>query len=75
MPRNPEFIVRLLHGERNPVAGLPSSYDLGEDLRLVLMSVTEGQDKPLRIPPFSTAPTLQSSVVPQFEISSDLSPR
>src|ERR1700690_239543 len=24
----------------------PSSYDLGEDLRLVLMSVTEGEDKP-----------------------------
>src|SRR6202158_1740219 len=28
----------------------PSSYDLGEDLRLVLMSVTEGEDKPLRYP-------------------------
>ena len=26
----------------------PSSYDLGEDLRLVLMSVTEGEDKPLK---------------------------
>ncbi len=24
----------------------PSSYDLGEDVRLVLMSVTEGEDKP-----------------------------
>ena len=29
----------------------PSSYDLGEDLRLVLMSVTEGEDKPLKYPP------------------------
>ena len=28
----------------------PSSYDLGEDLRLVLMSVTEGEDKPLKYP-------------------------
>jgi hydrogenase nickel incorporation protein HypB len=28
----------------------PSSYDLGEDLRLVLMSVTEGEDKPLKCP-------------------------
>jgi hydrogenase nickel incorporation protein HypB len=28
----------------------PSSYDLGEDCRLVLMSVTEGEDKPLKYP-------------------------
>ena len=28
----------------------PSSYDLGEDLRLVLMSVTESEDKPLKYP-------------------------
>jgi hydrogenase nickel incorporation protein HypB len=28
----------------------PSSYDLGEDIRLVLMSVTEGEDKPLKYP-------------------------
>jgi hydrogenase nickel incorporation protein HypB len=28
----------------------PSSYDLGEDVRLVLMSVTEGEDKPLKYP-------------------------
>ncbi len=28
----------------------PASYDLGEDLRLVLMSVTEGEDKPLKYP-------------------------
>ena len=36
----------------------PSSYDLGEDLRLVLMSVTEGEDKPLKYPTiFNTADT------------------
>jgi hydrogenase nickel incorporation protein HypB len=29
----------------------PSSYDIGEDLRLVLLSVTEGEDKPLKYPP------------------------
>ncbi len=29
----------------------PSSYDLGETLRLVLLSVTEGEDKPLKYPP------------------------
>ena len=28
----------------------PSSYDLGEDLRAVLLSVTEGEDKPLKYP-------------------------
>lgn len=34
----------------------PSSYDLGEGLRLVLMSVTEGEDKPLKYPTiFNTA--------------------
>lgn len=34
----------------------PSGYDLGEDLRVVLLSVTEGEDKPLKYPPmFTTA--------------------
>ena len=34
----------------------PSSYDLGEDLRFVLLSVTEGEDKPLKYPTiFNTA--------------------
>lgn len=34
----------------------PASYDLGEDLRLVLISVTEGEDKPLKYPTiFNTA--------------------
>ncbi|MGH9466741.1 MAG: hydrogenase nickel incorporation protein HypB [Terriglobales bacterium] len=34
----------------------PSGYDLGEDLRLVLASVTEGEDKPLKYPTiFNTA--------------------
>lgn len=34
----------------------PSSYDLGEDLRVVLLSVTEGEDKPLKYPTiFNTA--------------------
>jgi len=28
----------------------PASYDLGENLRFVLMSVTEGEDKPLKYP-------------------------
>lgn len=29
----------------------PASYDLGENLRVVLLSVTEGEDKPLKYPP------------------------
>jgi len=34
----------------------PSSYDLGEALRLVLLSTTEGEDKPLKYPTiFNTA--------------------
>jgi hydrogenase nickel incorporation protein HypB len=34
----------------------PSSYDLGEELRVVLLSVTEGEDKPLKYPTiFNTA--------------------
>jgi len=28
----------------------PSSFDLGEDLRVVLVSTTEGEDKPLKYP-------------------------
>ncbi|HXP62309.1 MAG TPA: hydrogenase accessory protein HypB, partial [Dongiaceae bacterium] len=30
-------------------------YDLGEDLRVVLLSVTEGEDKPLKYPPMFQA--------------------
>jgi hydrogenase nickel incorporation protein HypB len=29
----------------------PADYDLGEDFRVVLLSVTEGEDKPLKYPP------------------------
>jgi hydrogenase nickel incorporation protein HypB len=34
----------------------PAEYDLGEDLRVVVFSVTEGEDKPLKYPlAFTTA--------------------
>jgi hydrogenase nickel incorporation protein HypB len=33
----------------------PASYDLGEDLRIVLLSVAEGEDKPLKYPPMFQA--------------------
>jgi hydrogenase nickel incorporation protein HypB len=29
----------------------PASFDLGEDLRVVLLSVADGEDKPLKYPP------------------------
>ena len=29
----------------------PASFDLGEDVRVVVMSITEGDDKPLKYPP------------------------
>lgn len=33
----------------------PASFDLGEDLRVVLLSATEGEDKPLKYPPMFQA--------------------
>jgi hydrogenase nickel incorporation protein HypB len=46
----------------------PSSYDLGEDMRLVLMSVTEGEDKPLKYPTiFNTA---DAAVITKMDLAS-----
>lgn len=48
--------VRILFIENVGNLVCPASYDLGEDLRVVLMSVTEGEDKPLKYPKtFKTA--------------------
>lgn len=45
----------------------PAEYDLGEDLRVVLFSVTEGEDKPLKYPlAFNTA---QVAVVSKSDIA------
>jgi hydrogenase nickel incorporation protein HypB len=44
----PELDVLFVENVGNLVC--PASYDLGEDLRVVLMSVTEGEDKPLKYP-------------------------
>jgi hydrogenase nickel incorporation protein HypB len=47
---------RLLFLENVGNLVCPSSYDLGEHLRLVLLSTTEGEDKPLKYPTiFNTA--------------------
>jgi len=46
----------------------PSSYDLGENLRLVLMSVTEGEDKPLKYPTIFNSSDV--AVITKNELSS-----
>jgi hydrogenase nickel incorporation protein HypB len=43
-----ELDFLFIENVRNLVC--PSSYDLGENLRLVVISVTEGEDKPLKYP-------------------------
>jgi hydrogenase nickel incorporation protein HypB len=48
--------VRLLFIENVGNLVCPAGYDLGEEVRVVLMSVTEGEDKPLKYPKiFKTA--------------------
>jgi hydrogenase nickel incorporation protein HypB len=45
----------------------PSSYDLGEKIRVVLLSVTEGEDKPLKYPTmFNSA---DAAVVTKMDIA------
>jgi hydrogenase nickel incorporation protein HypB len=45
----------------------PSSYDLGERIRVVLLSVTEGEDKPLKYPTmFNSA---DAAVITKMDIS------
>ena len=52
--RTPEIDFLFIENVGNLVC--PSTYDLGEALRLVLCSVTEGEDKPLKYPTiFNTA--------------------
>jgi hydrogenase nickel incorporation protein HypB len=47
----------------------PASYDLGEDLRVVLLSVTEGEDKPLKYPPmFQSASAIVVSKIELAEV-------
>lgn len=46
----------------------PSSYDLGENLRLVMMSVTEGEDKPLKYPTIFNSADV--AVVSKIELAS-----
>lgn len=45
----------------------PSSFDLGEQLRVVLLSVTEGEDKPLKYPPIFASAHL--ALVTKFDLA------
>jgi hydrogenase nickel incorporation protein HypB len=45
----------------------PASYDLGEDARVVLLSVTEGEDKPLKYPTIFHGADL--AVVTKFDLA------
>jgi hydrogenase nickel incorporation protein HypB len=45
----------------------PSSYDLGEDLRVVLHAVTEGEDKPLKYPTIFNSADL--AIVTKIDLS------
>lgn len=47
LPANTDFL--FIENVGNLVC--PSSYDLGESLRVALLSVTEGEDKPQKYPP------------------------
>ncbi len=45
----------------------PSSYDLGENARAVLLSVTEGEDKPLKYP--SIFHTADAAIVTKMDLA------
>lgn len=45
----------------------PSSYDLGEDARAVLLSVTEGEDKPLKYP--SIFHTADAAIITKMDLA------
>lgn len=57
----------------------PASYDLGEELRLVVFSVTEGEDKPLKYPTiFNTADAAvltKMDIAAAVEFNADLAKR
>jgi hydrogenase nickel incorporation protein HypB len=57
----------------------PASYDLGEDLRVVMMSVTEGEDKPLKYPTIfngaDVAVITKIDLAPAAEFDSELACR
>ena len=62
---NERFDVLFIENVGNLIC--PAEYDLGEDLRVVLFSVTEGEDKPLKYPlAFNTS---QVAVVTKSDIA------
>jgi len=55
---SPPGLEGYCSSKRAAAPRLPLSYDLGGDLRLVLMSVTEAGTKPPQYPTITTRPTL-----------------
>ena len=51
--RAPRYDLVIIENVGNLVC--PSSFDLGEDLKVLLISVAEGDDKPLKYPPMVRA--------------------
>jgi hydrogenase nickel incorporation protein HypB len=45
----------------------PAAYDLGEDLRVVLLAVTEGEDKPLKYP--TTFQSAQVAIINKIDLA------
>lgn len=45
----------------------PAAYDLGEDLRVVLLAVTEGEDKPLKYP--ATFQSAQVAIINKIDLA------
>jgi hydrogenase nickel incorporation protein HypB len=55
--QHPQFELLFIENVGNLIC--PAEYDLGEDLRVVLFAVTEGEDKPLKYPlAFNTSQTV-----------------
>jgi hydrogenase nickel incorporation protein HypB len=60
-----EFDLLFIENVGNLVC--PSSYDLGETARAVLLSVTEGEDKPLKYP--SIFQTADAAIITKIDLS------
>jgi len=65
---SPESCLDFLFIENVGNLVCPATFDLGEDLRLVLFSVTEGEDKPLKYPTIFN--TSDVAVITKIDIAS-----
>ncbi|RMG95842.1 MAG: hydrogenase accessory protein HypB, partial [Candidatus Dadabacteria bacterium] len=73
--RNPEGVdLLIIENVGNLVC--PATYDLGEDEKVALVSVTEGEDKPLKYPAVfhhaTAAVVTKADLLPHLEVDLDL---